>query len=168
MKRNGINKISEIINKDEEYFLSIKNMGRKSTDEIIRALSNYKLIFVEDCEYNQNETLITSIFDSLNEKLDIDFEKFNKQVDKILEAYTIIAEYENMFEFYLSDEKTKKILFNSLYIKECYQMYLIDLISENIYGCDLEYIFKSTPILLQDNEFIDNIILNLLNNNKNI
>lgn len=83
-------------------------MGRKSTDEIIRALSNYKLIFVEDCEYNQNETLITSIFDSLNEKLDIDFEKFNKQVDKILEAYTIIAEYENMFEFYLSDEKTKK------------------------------------------------------------
>ena len=166
LKRNGINKISEIINKDEEYFLSIKNMGRKSTDEIIRALSNYKLIFVEECESNQNLTLVSSIFDSLNEKLDINFTKFNKQLGKILEAYTIIAEYENNFEFYLSDEKIRKMLLSSLYIKECYQMYLIDLIRENIYGCDLEYIFKSTPILLQDNEFIDTIILNLLNNKK--
>lgn len=29
LKRNGINKISEIMNKDVEYFLSIKNMGKK-------------------------------------------------------------------------------------------------------------------------------------------
>lgn len=85
---------------------------------------------------------------------------------KILEAYTIITEYENNFEFYLSDEKIRKMLLSSLYIKECYQMYLIDLIRENIYGCDLEYIFKNTPKLLQDDEFIDNIILNLLNNKK--
>ena len=166
LKRNGINKISEIMNKDVEYFLSIKNMGKKSVDEIISALSNYKLILVEDCKSNQNETLIASIFDSLNEKLDIDFAKFNKQVGKILEAYTIIAEYENNFEFYLSDEKIRKMLLSSLYIKECYQIYLIDLIRENIYGCDLEYIFKNTPKLLQDDEFIDNIILNLLNNKK--
>ena len=166
LKRNGINKISEILNKDLGYFLSIKNMGMKSANEIIDVLSNYNFIFVEDCEPDQKDTLISPIFNSLNEKMSIDFTKFNEHVGKILEAYTIIAEYENNSEFQLSDEKIREILLSSPYIKECYQIYLVDLIRGNIYGCDLDYIFKNTPELLQDDKFIHIIISNLLNDKK--
>ena len=50
MKRAGINTVEDLINKSEEDMMKVRNLGRKSLDEVIGKIASLGLTLKKDDE----------------------------------------------------------------------------------------------------------------------
>ncbi|MEG2832256.1 MAG: DNA-directed RNA polymerase subunit alpha C-terminal domain-containing protein [Bacilli bacterium] len=162
--------ISEILNLNECTLKTITNMGNKSANEILRILESYKYIpYIEkdnESRHANADCVCNLVFNSLKQKMPLNAtEHYNKMIDiynAYLENNTTINELKDILEELTLHKKIQL----SEYIKNVFANYLLYVISNYNYGCSTFEIFKCTPYLLQNNEFITKIIERLVNEKK--
>lgn len=122
-------------------------MGQKSLKEIEAKRSSFQLeLFSED--YNvvnsELEDAKYRLFSSITDKVNIKPKDFFESFDSIYSRY--LAENENIDNNdILLDKGFIKCLYRDENIKSIMNLYILDLIKENQYGCDEEYLLSKMP-----------------------
>ena len=66
----------------------------------------------------------------------------------------------------LKDKNFLKNVYEVNYIQHVFEEYVLNIIKENIYGCEENYILEKMPLYFNNVEFINVLLNNLLSSNE--
>lgn len=164
----GYNWFSEIICLNQNELKDIPNMGSKSINEIINTLESLTLqvLQLNHCKKSNSDILCNLIFQRLSEFMILNGSEHYNNVISICDRYTEEHPDINDFEFVLSNTELLKKIYSNNYIKQEYQIYLVDIIKKYKYGCTYNNILEKTPTILCNKAFIDKNIIFLIEERK--
>lgn len=169
LKTAKINYYSELLLISADELIDIPNMGKKSLLELENVKSNTPLTLfsdIEDNKYSIPESICSSIFTEINEKFNVNPAQLFEKLIPVCSSYMEDKENITDISLCLKDKILLKNVYEVNYIQHVFEKYVLNIIKENIYGCEENYILEKMPLYFNNVEFINVLLNNLLSRNE--
>ena len=168
LKSYGIEYYSQLVNKLAEELIEIPNMGQKSLKEIEEKRTNFQPELFSEDDNEVNSELGEAnyrLFSAITEKFSIKPKEF---FESFVTTYRMYME-ENEIKCncdILLDKCFIKCLYKDEYVNAFMKQYIHELIMENQYGCDEEYLLSMMPDYIKSLDNLYDSLNDLLDSKK--
>lgn len=165
LKLSGNNYYSQLIYKLQEELLAIPNMGKKTLlelEQIIKTVQPLKYIGENNGTIKEMEEIGGKILISINDKINIKPIEFFNVFGKVYLNYSFEQDTTFNNKNILKNRMFMRNLYEDKYIKSVINEYILNVIKENHYGCDENYIFDRMPECFKCIEILNESLNDLL------
>ncbi|ABR48303.1 RNA polymerase, alpha subunit domain protein [Alkaliphilus metalliredigens QYMF] len=165
LKSTSVDYYSQLIDVLDEELIAIPNMGRKTLLELEHIKKTVQPTkYVEDNKGPQTdiEDIGCKIFASISEKINIKPKKLFEIFKQVYSNYIIEKDVTLDIKDILKDKIFMKTLYENEYMKSVINDYVLNIIRENNYGCDENYLFDRIPYCFKFREIMNESLNDLL------
>lgn len=169
LKKENIRYYSELICKSSEELINISNIGKNTVLELENVKSNTQITLFNDIKENERiiaESISINIFKLINEKFTVYPTELFESINQVCLRYVQEKEFYTVNLTILEDLNFILDLYQIKYIKSIFKKYILNLIIDNIYGCDYNYIIEKMPKYFNIFRFVNLILDDLISDNK--
>lgn len=165
LKNKKIHRLSQLLTLTENDLISMRNMGRKSANEILYCIKDIQLIPNVNGKNRggiTSEMLCQYIISSLLSSINLDVSQVYNDILSVCEEYIAIGNKITTLSQCLENNFILDKLYRINSVRGILKKYIIISLSENIYGNDINVIRKSIPKYFSGLEIIEELITELI------
>lgn len=165
LKNKKIQQLSQLLSLSENDLISMKNMGRKSVNEILYCIKNIQLmpkVNVKNRSDITSEILCQYIISSLLNSINLDVSQVYNDILSVCEEYIAIGNKITNLSQCLEDNFILEKLYRINSVRGILKRHIKIFLSKNIYGNDINTIRKSMPRYFSGLEIIEELITELI------